>query len=575
VGVRGSDEDQQDGQGYGDTVNAVRQIILRDFPGSVANHFIEYPAIPVFYGGVLYRENYPRSVNEGKNALSSFLNSFHTRCPTSFIALVGYSQGAHVAGDVFQEIRQSVRDKITAMALFGDPRFNPRQSKVSLGGNGGLAGSWAAPWPGANGELRSFHSEDFDAVHSYCHEYDPVCNFSPANLSPCLAGYYCIHTHYIDFSYPTEAAKWILSRTPTEPSRCSPSATCVSAWGDNAFGTSGDGTKTDSSIPVSVHGLSAMTAIAAGGIHNMALHRDGTVSAWGDNLFGMLGDGTLTDSLTPVKVSGLSRVTAIAAGVGYSLALRRDGTVWAWGYNGEGELGNGTTTNSTKPVRVRGLAEVTAIATGSDHSLALRSDGTVWAWGENTFGVLGNGTTTRSLTPVKIRDLNRVTDITAGDGTNLALRRDGTVWFWGADRSRGVGELGPLPRIVRTPVKISGLSGVTGIAAGPAHCLALRHDGTVWAWGYNGTGAIGNGTTTNALTPVRVSGLTRVTAIAAGAYYSMALRTNGRVVAWGDNGAGQLGNGATTGSLTPVNVSGLSGVTAIAAEIYHSLALHV
>ena len=155
-----------------------------------------------------------------------------------------------------------------------------------------------------------------------------------------------------------------------------------------------------------------------------------------------------------------------------------------------------------------------AVAAGSQHSLALKADGTVWAWGWGEFGQLGDGSATDRWMPVQV---------------------------------------GPL-------------AGVIAIAAGAAHCLALKDDGTVWAWGANRSGQLGDGTTTwGRPTPVQVRGLTRVVAIAAGSTHGLALKTDGTLWAWGENYAGQLGNGTTTQQLTPVQVTGIAGIIAIAA----------
>ena len=153
--------------------------------------------------------------------------------------------------------------------------------------------------------------------------------------------------------------------------------------------------------------------------------------------------------------------------------------------------------------------------------------------------------------------------VAAGGGHGLAVRSDGTVWAWG---SNGAGELGDGTTTSRsTPVRVTGLSGVTQVAAGGLFSVALRSDGTVWAWGDNRGGQLGRGTTSNhAVTPVRVRGLARVTKISAGSFV-LALRSDGSVRAWGDNRRGQLGNGTTASSPVPVKVAGLSGVTRIAA----------
>src|SRR5216683_1039462 len=154
------------------------------------------------------------------------------------------------------------------------------------------------------------------------------------------------------------------------------------AWGRNTSGQLGDGTEDIArTTPVSVSGLTNVTAIAAGSDHSLALLSDGAVMAWGANFLGQLGDGTFTGRLTPVAVSGLTNVTAIAGGGFHSLALLSDGTAMAWGYNADGSLGDGTFTSRSTPVAVSKLTNVTAIAGGFQHSLALLSDGTVMAWG--------------------------------------------------------------------------------------------------------------------------------------------------------------------------------------------------
>ncbi|HET6382600.1 MAG TPA: hypothetical protein VFJ58_04340 [Armatimonadota bacterium] len=348
----------------------------------------------------------------------------------------------------------------------------------------------------------------------------------------------------------------------------------VWAWGDNYYGELGNApTPTaNSSVPVGVSGLSGVTAIAAGGAFSIALKTNGTVWAWGGDTYGEQGNGSAADSGVPVEVNGLSGVAAIAAGGNDGLALETDGTVRAWGHNDSGQLGNGTTINSSMPVEVSGLSGVTAITAGGAFSLALKTDGTVWAWGDNYNGELGNGTTVNSSVPVEVSGLSGVTTIAAGGGFSLALKTDGSVWAWGYNIYGELGNGSTTDSSV--PVEVSGLSGVTVIAAGGGFSLALKTDGSVWAWGYNGYGELGNGSTLfNITVPVEVSGLSSVTAVTGGTYHSLALKSDGTVWAWGNNQSGQLGNGTTTNSSIPVEVSGLSGVTAIAAGGAFSLAM--
>ncbi|WP_244237814.1 RCC1 domain-containing protein, partial [Corallococcus llansteffanensis] len=161
--------------------------------------------------------------------------------------------------------------------------------------------------------------------------------------------------------------------------------------------------------------------------------------------------------------------------------------------------------------------------------------------------------------------------LVAGGFHNLAAKQDGTVWAWGRN---AYGQLGDGTATNRsTPVPVQGLTGVAALAAGYQHSLAVKQDGTVWAWGYNVNGQLGDGTVTDRPNPVQVQGLTGVTALAVGFYHSLALKQDGTVWAWGSNITGQLGDGTTTDRLTPVQVQGLTGVTALAAGASHTLAL--
>ncbi|GBC61093.1 hypothetical protein DENIS_2053 [Desulfonema ishimotonii] len=329
----------------------------------------------------------------------------------------------------------------------------------------------------------------------------------------------------------------------------------VWAWGTNYYGQLGDGTTTESSTPVQVSGLTGAADIAAGGYHSLAAKSDGTVWAWGRNYYGQLGDGTTTDSLTPVQVTGLSGVSAVSAGFYYSAAVKSDGTVWAWGRNYYGQLGDGTGTNRLTPVQVTGLTGVSAVSAGRYYTVAVKTDGTVWAWGGNDYGQLGDGTTTNSSTPVQVTGLTGVSAVAAGDYHAAALKTDGTVWTWGRNHRGQLGNGGTTDS--STPVQVTGLTGVSAVAEGGAHhFVALKTDGTVWTWGWNGYGQLGDGTTTDSSTPGQVPGLSGISAIASGNIHTIAVKTDGNTSAWGRNHKGQLGDGTTTNSSTPVHVSG-------------------
>jgi alpha-tubulin suppressor-like RCC1 family protein len=302
--------------------------------------------------------------------------------------------------------------------------------------------------------------------------------------------------------------------------------------------------------------------------------------SWGYNPVGQLGIGTAEGYKNPAAVHPLygqvvglaSGVMQVAAGNTHGLALRSDGTVWAWGQGTHGELGDGTLSSSTTPVQVYGLTGVVAVAAGIKDSLALRSDGTVWDWGENQFGQLGNGTTADSQpTPLQVRGLTGVTKIAAGGNFNLALRSDGTVWAWGQNQ---VGELGNGTTADSTvPRQVTGLSHVTRIAAGLDSSLAIRSAAygqtTLWEWGGN----FSNPTQT----AQQVTGIDAfsIADISVGGSFALALGTDGSVWGWGDDTFGELGNGPHSGRVTrPVATFGPgSGIVQLSAGGQHALAL--
>ncbi|HQN77474.1 MAG TPA: hypothetical protein PLP45_04185 [Syntrophales bacterium] len=365
----------------------------------------------------------------------------------------------------------------------------------------------------------------------------------------------------------------------------------VWAWGFNADGQLGDGTDTDRWTPVQVKGpggagfLAGVKAVTTGACHTLALKEDGTVWAWGDNELGQIGDDTDTDRWTPVQVKGpggagfLTGVKAVAAGGSHSLALKEDGTVWAWGFNYYGQLGDNSWYGKYTPVQVRGpgavgfLTDMKAVAADGTRTIALKTDGTVWGWGRNDLGQLGDGATSDQCTPVQVKGpggvgvLADVTAISAGLDRSMVLKEDGTVWGWGKNE---FGQLGDDTVTDRwTPVQVKGpggagfLTGVTAVAAGWLHSAALRSDGTVWAWGCNGSGQLGDDTMTDRWTPVQVKGpggagfLADVTAVEAGFHCMLALKGDGTVWAWGDNYYGQLGdNSHKNQRFTPVQVLG-------------------
>ena len=293
----------------------------------------------------------------------------------------------------------------------------------------------------------------------------------------------------------------------------------VRGWGYNGFGQLGDGGNLTREAPVSalwddagaVRAYSDALEVCGGSLHSLVRRTNGQVRAMGYNASGQLGDGTIIQRGIGVAVTGITNAMAIACGGNHSLALLADGTVRAWGLNDAGQIGDGTTMNRNTPVLVAGLTNVIAIAAGQSHSLALRSDGSVWAWGSNVNGKLGDGTGTDRLTPTATLLTSQITGIAAGNENSLALRNDGIVMSWGINETGQLGSGSLTPGSRSQPATVVGLTGVVAIAfggGGLGHALAVRSDGTVWAWGYDNRGQLGNGgTAALSATPVQVTGL--------------------------------------------------------------------
>lgn len=321
----------------------------------------------------------------------------------------------------------------------------------------------------------------------------------------------------------------------------------VWSWGDNEYGQMGSQSfvPTDSLAPIPIkkadgNRLLNVKAIAAGGYHSVALVENADtgnveVWTWGSNIFGQLGHSVGSrQNENPTKVEGLpSNIKAIAAGDYHTLAVDDTGQVWAWGYNKYGQLGVdlGAGINYTEdPQRVAGATNVIAVAAGSDHSIALKKDGTVIGWGRNTFGQLGNGQTTdKNDVPQPVYGLTNIMEIAAGDNHTIALSQDrSTVWAWGSNYYGQLGDGGKDNKLY--PIKVQDIQDINMIAAGDNHTIALKNDGTVWMWGRNTSG-----TQTSRSTPILVKGISNAVSIGGGGAansYTLTVTQDGKVWLW-------------------------------------------
>ncbi len=287
-----------------------------------------------------------------------------------------------------------------------------------------------------------------------------------------------------------------------------------------------------------------------------------------------------------MKVAETPTVTVpLAAGGGNVVVLPPNGKLYAWGLNWHGEVGDGNTTDHDIPVKVKQpaglppLTDVVELSSSGPNVVARMKLGTLLAWGQNDLGQLGLGAVSdKQVEPAQVVGpegqgaLDGIVTVSAGPYHTLAVRKNGTVWAWGCNMDGRLGDGSTTKH--PAPVQVKGMTGAVAVAAGAKHSLALRRDGTVWAWGDNLCGQLGDGTNTDKLTPVRVKGLSGVTAIASGWFHGLALKSDGTVWSWGQNHLQQLGDGTETDRNTPARVKGLDDVKRISAGGQHNLAMH-
>ena len=332
-------------------------------------------------------------------------------------------------------------------------------------------------------------------------------------------------------------------------------------------------------ISYSILAIDKMVQISSGDSHTLALTTSGNVYSWGLNNFGQLGDSTNINRSVPTLVSfaGLEsgeRIDKVSAGGNYSFAVTTLGRVFAWGWNGNGQLGDGTTMNKSSPTLIsfNGLEvgeSIEKVNAGENHSLAVTTLGRVFAWGLNNYGQLGDGSTSQRNLPTLVRFSGlkigeKIMNLSTGDSHSIAVTTDGSVFTWGWNGGGQLGDGTTTNRFNPQKVIFSGLQGdelIVDVTAGWANSHAITSNGRLFAWGWNGDGQLGDGTTNPKYNPILISfsGLQNGETIKSintnfnGA--TIALTSNGRIYTWGFNGNGQLGYGSRVSSSTPTSIT--------------------
>jgi len=344
------------------------------------------------------------------------------------------------------------------------------------------------------------------------------------------------------------------------------------AWGLNSSGQLGNNSIINQSSPVQTiaSGLN-WKQISCGKTMTGGIKTDGTLWTWGGNAStGQLGDNTTISKSSPVQtVAGGTNWRQLSVGLLFSLdtqgmcaAVKTDGTLWLWGKNNYGQLGDNTTGNKSSPVQtIAGATTWNKVSASGSHCGAIKTDGTLWMWGFNNGGQLGaNDTTSRSSPIQTISSGTTWLFVATGAVITAAIKTDGTLWTWGINT---LGQLGDNTTINKSsPVQTiaSGSSwqqvsagGSNNGGANPGHMMAIKTDGTLWTWGYNDSGQLGDNTTINKSSPIQtVAAGATWSQVSAGYYTSSATKTNGTLWTWGYNAFGQLGDNTTIRKSSPV-----------------------
>ena len=330
-------------------------------------------------------------------------------------------------------------------------------------------------------------------------------------------------------------------------------------WGLNSYGQLGINNTTTRLTPVTtLAGGANWKQVAGGSSHTAAIKTDGTLWTWGYNAFGQLGDNTITNRSIPVTTfAGGTNWKQVACGNNgsYTAAIKTDGTLWTWGLNSSGQLGDNTVTTRSIPVTTfAGGTNWKQVAGGGNHTAAIKTDGTLWTWGLNSYGRLGvNDTNTRRTPVTTFAGGTNWKQVAGGYRHTAAIKTDGTLWTWGLNN---FGQLGDNTVTTRsTPVTtFAGGTNWKQVAGGGRHTAAIKTDGTLWTWGSTGYGQLGNNTSgTDGLTPsTTFAGGTNWKQVSGGYYHTSAIKTDGTLWTWGINGFGQLGDNTVTTRSIPV-----------------------
>ena len=320
-------------------------------------------------------------------------------------------------------------------------------------------------------------------------------------------------------------------------------------WGNNDAGQVGDGTNIERTAPIQIGTDTDWESAATGYYHTLAIKSDGSLWAWGENSEGQLGDGTTDYRNVPVQIGMDTDWESIAAGGRYTVAIKADGSLWAWGSCRHGQLGEGSdrwSNSKTIPTRIGTDTDWARIAAGNSHTVAIKANGSLWAWGYNSYGQLGNGNFAKAdrpmddeneTGPVQIGMDTNWADVAAGDFHTMAVKTDGSLWTWGSNECGQLGN-GTINRAA-TPTQVGEDTNWASVPTGINSTVAINSDGSIWAWSYNYYDPLGAIATVPRTSPRQIGTDTDWASVVSSGnsigYHTVAVKDDGSVWAWGSD----------------------------------------
>ena len=335
-------------------------------------------------------------------------------------------------------------------------------------------------------------------------------------------------------------------------------------WGDNSVGQLGNGSTESSMTAVAVSGDLRFKSISVGWDHTCGVTVDNDAYCWGRGRYGRLGNGSIENSMIPEAVSGGLSFESVNAGMAHTCGLTTDGDAFCWGRNEDGILGNNSVESSPVPVPVSGGHTFGSINAGSATTCGITTSGDAYCWGASDFGNLlgqGDDDRDRKFTPGLVAgefDF-KPNSISVGLDHVCAISTADNAVCWGRGRygKLGIGSgdgLGVLENLT-TPREVNGDITFASLSTGVFQTCGIATDGKAYCWGRNGSGQLGDGTTTMRVEPAAVSADFDFEEISIGIDHACGLSSNDDIYCWGDGDAGKLGTRSSDNKLTPTKVA--------------------